>query len=352
MTRIVSCAKSRARGLQETAAELDTAPADADKPINLSRMPIAPCRGFDQIAAASSEDVEIASVRITRQDLLNRKSQASYGGTHVGVASGDPNPDAARNLDHRHRSSSRTHCSTSTALSRSTQTRQPPPSSISMTPALARCAGGEEDDCRALLEIGRDLDGNESWHGIAAQPTLARLSTSSEQQAVSQPVPARATPQTLRLRQGELSHRNSLAIVVDAQRPTHRPVKYRAPCATARANEQSPPRCLSRAASPASWGAAPPRSAPAGPRRSHPACNTESRRPSSLHRCDRVAARCDQMDGLPVVVVRKRAELRCFHLTPRGSEPTTGANNSRRFTKSRLLERGCIKERRSAGTVS
>lgn len=65
MTRIVSCAKSRARGLQETAAEIDTAPADAEGQMNLPRY--AYCvmlEDLDQIAAAFPEDVEIASVRI------------------------------------------------------------------------------------------------------------------------------------------------------------------------------------------------------------------------------------------------------------------------------------------------
>lgn len=47
-----------------------------------------------------------------------------------------------------------------------------------MIPALARCAHR------------RDLHGNESWHGISAQSTLARLSTPSEQKAVSHLVPA------------------------------------------------------------------------------------------------------------------------------------------------------------------
>lgn len=95
-------------------------------------MPIASCRDLDQIAATSPDDVEIASVRIALQNLLNCKSQALHAGMHVGLASGDSNPNAARNRDHRRRSSSRTHCSASTSPSRSTRTRQPPPSSISM----------------------------------------------------------------------------------------------------------------------------------------------------------------------------------------------------------------------------
>ena len=56
--------------------------------------------------------------------------------TQIGVASGDPDPNAARNRDHRRRSSSRTRCSAATSTSRSTRTRQPP-SSISMIPARA-----------------------------------------------------------------------------------------------------------------------------------------------------------------------------------------------------------------------
>lgn len=42
--------------------------------------------------------------------LLNRESQA-HAATHVGVASGDRDPHAARDLDHRRRKSSRTRCS-------------------------------------------------------------------------------------------------------------------------------------------------------------------------------------------------------------------------------------------------
>src|SRR5689334_5614508 len=107
---------------------------------------------LDQIAAAAPEDVEIASMRIALQALLDRKRQALHAAAHVGVASGDPNPDAARNRDHRPLRSSRTRCSASTSTSRSTRTRQPP-SSISMIPAFARGAGGENADCGTPFEI-------------------------------------------------------------------------------------------------------------------------------------------------------------------------------------------------------
>ncbi len=74
------------------------------------------------------------------------------------------------------------------------RTRQPPPNSISMIPALARCAGGEDVGwwraARDRSRHRRDLDGNKSRRSISAQSPLARLSTSGEQQAMSHPVPA------------------------------------------------------------------------------------------------------------------------------------------------------------------
>src|SRR5262245_54092516 len=103
-------------------------------------------KDLDQIAAAAPEDVEIASVGIALQALLNRKSQALHPTAHVGVASGDPDLDAARDRDHRRLRSSSTRRSASASTSRSTRTRQPP-SSISIIPALARCAEGDDGGC-------------------------------------------------------------------------------------------------------------------------------------------------------------------------------------------------------------
>lgn len=88
-------------------------------------------------------------MRIALQALLHCESLASHAATHIGVASGDPDPDAARNRNDRRRSS-RTRCSASVSTSRSARTRQPP-SSISMIPALVRCAG-DEDGCGAHVD--------------------------------------------------------------------------------------------------------------------------------------------------------------------------------------------------------
>lgn len=131
--------------------------------------PIMP-KNLDQIAAATPEDVEIASMRIALQALLHCKSQASHAATHIGLASGDPDPDAARNWDHR-RKSSRTCCSASTSTSRSTRTRQPPPSSISMIPALTRGADGEDAGWSALLEIGAGVISTGTRAGVASPPS-------------------------------------------------------------------------------------------------------------------------------------------------------------------------------------
>src|SRR5262249_9039084 len=113
--------------------------------------PIVP-ENLDQIAAAAPEDVKIASVRITLQTLLDRKRQALHAAAHVRVASGDPDPHAAPDRDHRRFKSSRTRCSAAGSTSRSTRTRQSPPSSISIIPALAGCAAGEDAGCGALID--------------------------------------------------------------------------------------------------------------------------------------------------------------------------------------------------------
>jgi hypothetical protein len=57
-----------------------------------------------------------------------------------------------------------------------------------------------------------DLDWNESWLGISAQSTLARLSTPSEQQAVSHPVPARDAADRLASLQGLFDKANLLVV--------------------------------------------------------------------------------------------------------------------------------------------
>src|SRR6185369_11126616 len=111
---------------------------------------------LDQIAAPAPEDVEIASVRIALQALLNRKSQALHAAAHVGMAGRDPDPDATRDRNHRRLRSSRTSCSASASTSLSTRTRQPP-SSISIIPAPAR-RGGEHGGFGAKVGAGAGVE--------------------------------------------------------------------------------------------------------------------------------------------------------------------------------------------------
>lgn len=107
-------------------------------------------------------------MRMALQPLLNLESQALCAATHVGVAIGDPDPDAARDWDHRRLKSSRTRCRDSVSTSRSTRTRQPP---------------SKRFRCRRRC----DLAGNKSRHDIPAQPAIARQTAPCEQLARRQP---------------------------------------------------------------------------------------------------------------------------------------------------------------------
>src|ERR1700682_3814297 len=92
-------------------------------------------------------------------------------------------------------------------------------------------------------------------------------------------------------------------------------LKCRAPCAAVRslaANERSLPRGPPTAPSPALWGAPPLRSAPAQP-------HVFAQAKFLGHRSNRATARSHQIDCLPLVIVRKRPTLTCFHPTPPGS---------------------------------
>lgn len=109
---------------------------------------------LQKIAAFSPEAEKTTAHGVVLEHFLHAESQARKAAPHVRVARGNPDPDAARNRDHRRLRSSRTRCSASPSTSRSTRTRQPPPSSISMIPVLARCAGGEDAGCGALIDIG------------------------------------------------------------------------------------------------------------------------------------------------------------------------------------------------------
>ena len=61
--------------------------------------PVAP-DNLDQIAAATTEDIKIASMRAPSKRLLNLQSQALHPATHIRHADRQPDADVARNRDH------------------------------------------------------------------------------------------------------------------------------------------------------------------------------------------------------------------------------------------------------------
>src|SRR5579863_7339859 len=95
-------------------------------------------KNLGEVAPTPAEYVEIASMGIALQALLNRQSQALHAAAHVRVPSGDPNPDAARYRDHRRLKTSRTRPNASASTFSSTLTRLPSPNSISIRPRRLR----------------------------------------------------------------------------------------------------------------------------------------------------------------------------------------------------------------------
>src|SRR4051812_49347485 len=92
---------------------------------------------LDQVAAAAPKNVEITSVRITLQALLNETRQAREAAAHIGVAGRKPHPHITRYGNHRRSSTSRTRASASGSTCASTRMRRRLPSSISINPIRA-----------------------------------------------------------------------------------------------------------------------------------------------------------------------------------------------------------------------
>ena len=59
-------------------------------------------KAFDEIAAATAEQEDIAGMRVAVQLLLDLKRQPLHAATHVGVARRDPHPTSQRRRDHGH----------------------------------------------------------------------------------------------------------------------------------------------------------------------------------------------------------------------------------------------------------
>ena len=92
---------------------------------------------FDQIPAAAPKDVEITSMRVAVQILLDQPREARESTSHVGMAGRKPNPDIAGDRNHRRSSTSRTRASASGSTCASTRIRRRLPRSISISPFRA-----------------------------------------------------------------------------------------------------------------------------------------------------------------------------------------------------------------------
>jgi len=106
---------------------------------------------LDEIATPPAEDIEITTVGITLEVLLDLQSQTLHATAHVGMASGDPNP-AGGHRNHQpsprglrltgrlsRTSSTRRNAAASTSLP--TITRLPPARTITIRPAFGCVAG-------------------------------------------------------------------------------------------------------------------------------------------------------------------------------------------------------------------
>src|SRR4249919_3482077 len=65
------------------------------------------------LSAAAPKDVEITSMRVAVQILLDQPREARDSTSHVGMAGRKPNPDIAGDRNHRRSSTSRTRASAS-----------------------------------------------------------------------------------------------------------------------------------------------------------------------------------------------------------------------------------------------
>src|SRR6266404_4054937 len=103
-------------------------------------------KDLDQVTSSASKDVKITCVGIAPQRFLDLQSQAIHATPHVRSSNRQPDPHTGGDWDHRRRSRMlSTRPKASASKSRSTRTRQPFPSSMTIKPgpfdALAEPAG-------------------------------------------------------------------------------------------------------------------------------------------------------------------------------------------------------------------
>src|SRR5512147_904740 len=92
---------------------------------------------LDQITAATAKNVEVATVRVAPQRLLNLQRQPVHAAAHVGPADRQPHPHPARNRDHRRSRAAITAEARSAGVDAGIRTREPPATSTSIETIVA-----------------------------------------------------------------------------------------------------------------------------------------------------------------------------------------------------------------------
>ena len=80
---------------------------------------------FYEVASTPSENIQIPRVRIVPEILLDLEDQGVHAAPHVGHPGRQPDPNTARNRDHRRARTESTRASAEPSTSRSTITREP-----------------------------------------------------------------------------------------------------------------------------------------------------------------------------------------------------------------------------------
>ena len=120
---------------------------------------------LDQVASASPEDEKIARVRIAPEVLLNLQRQRVHAAPHVRHTGRKPDPHAARNRDHRRSRTPITRASAEGSSARSTITRRPPASTISIRPVAGGTSATGSSDGGCIVAAPT------SWLGTAPTTT-------------------------------------------------------------------------------------------------------------------------------------------------------------------------------------
>src|SRR4051795_11074030 len=138
---------------------------------------------FNQIAAPAPKDKEMAAVGIAPERLLHEQGQAVEAFAHVRMARGQPHPHSGRGRDHERARTAMTRANAAPFTSLSTITRQPPTSTISITPRTP----APDDAVATSGAAGRHA--GPGGKGVAGSPsaTMAGTNLGSSSSAVRRP---------------------------------------------------------------------------------------------------------------------------------------------------------------------